>query len=679
MRITEEIVILTLDQESGGFRHALSEHHRRLVIAGAVLMDLSLENRIDTDPERLMLVDPEALNDDLLDPTLADIAGETGTHDTAWWIARTVKRSAEILERAVGRLSDRGVLSRDENGAISLSRLVSRLHRYPTIDGEARDDIETRLFRALFSDDIPDTRDVLIVALAAACNVFEAMLSSEELAEARERIDLLSRLDLIGRTVGDSIRAVPPPPPPASRKARPYEEIPEVPGLPVAGNAFRMTRDLNAFFAACYKRYGPIFRVRAFGRRFIVLAGPEANEFVTKISATHLRSHETYSDFSAATGAQRFIAGMDGPEHLRMRKLLARGFSPKPLEARLDTVHDATRSMVLNWPRGRPLGIRSAMKGIVVEQLGLVSAGVSAADHLDDLSVYLDTLLAVHVGRYWPGFSKRLPRFRRAERRLTAFADEILAAHGPGEHEGREPDLVDTLLEAHRNDPQFMPETDLFPNVLSPFVVGIDTTANVCAFMLYSLLKHPDLLERMRNEVDEMFERGPPTPEGLRNLDVTHRIGMETLRMYPISPSLFRVVSTSFEFEGYRVPAGYRLLVGLAVGHHLPEYFPDPDKFDIERWSRRTPQPRASRAAYAPLGLGRHHCLGNKASEVQVALTMATIVREAEIALDKPQRRPRIRYLPVRHLDDSTEIRILRHRGGTAPASRGDPSVIGGA
>ena len=213
MRITEEIVILTLDQESGGFRHALSEHHRRLVIAGAVLMDLSLENRIDTDPERLLLVNPEALNDDLLDPTLANIAGEAGTHDTAWWIARTAKRSAEILERAVGRLSDRGVLSRDENGTISVSRLVSRLHRYPTIDGEARDDIETRLFRALFGDDIPDPPDVLIVALAAACNVFEAMLSREELAEARERIDLLSRLDLIGRTVGDSIRAVPPPSP----------------------------------------------------------------------------------------------------------------------------------------------------------------------------------------------------------------------------------------------------------------------------------------------------------------------------------------------------------------------------------------------------------------------------------------------------------------------------------
>ncbi|MCY4002131.1 MAG: cytochrome P450 [Rhodospirillales bacterium] len=678
MRITEEIVILALDQESGEFRRGLSEHHRKLVIAGAVLMDLALEDRIDTDLERLLLLDAATLNDDLLDPSLADIAGETETHDTAWWIAHIAKRSDEILERTVGRLTDRGVLSRDENGAIMLSRLVARLRRYPVIDGEARTDIETRIFRTLFGDDIPDHRDVLIVALAAASNVFQTMLSSEELTAARERIDLVSRLDLIGRVVGDSIRAVAPPPPP-SRKVRAYEEIPEVRGLPVAGNVFQMAGDLNEFFTDCYKKYGPIFRVRAFGRRFIVLAGPEANEFVTKISATHLRSHETFSDFSAAVGAQRFITGMDGPDHLRMRKLLARGFSPKPLEARLDTVYDATRNIVLDWPKDRPLGIRSAMQGIVTEQIGLASTGVSATDHVDDLSVYLDTLIAVHVGRYWPGFKKRLPRFRRAERRLKVFVDEILAVHRAEEREGRKPDLIDDLLEMHRSDPQFMPETDLFPNVIAPFVVGIDTSANICAFMLYSLLRRPDLLERMRNEVDEMFDRGPPTPEGLRNLDVTHRIGMETLRMYPIAPSLLRVVCNSFEFEGYRVPAGSKVLVGLSVGHHLPEYFPNPDEFDIERWSRRTPQHRASRAAYAPMGLGRHRCLGSKMSEVQIALTMATIVRETEIVPDKPERRSRIRYLPVRHLDDSAEFRVLRHRGNAAPVSTVDLDATGGA
>lgn len=664
MRVIEEIVILILDRETGTFRHSLSEHRRNLVIAGAVLMDLALENRIDTDPERLRLLDPTPLDDDLLDPILADIAEETEAHDTPWWLARTANQSANaIVETAIGRLSDRGILSRDQNGAVFLARLVARLHRYPTTVGEVRDDVETRMLRALFSDDIPDPRDIPIVALAAACSVFEAILSSEDLAEVRERIALLSRMDLIGRTVGAAVRAVAPPPVLPTSEVRPCEEIPLVPGLPILGNGLQMAGDLNAFFVASYQRYGPIFRVRAPGRRFIVLAGPEANEFVTKISATHLRSFETYVDFNAAGGAHRVVASMDGQEHLRMRKLLAKGYSPKTLEAHLDAVHDLTRGIVAAWPEGRPMGMQSAMRAIVAEQIGWISTGVPAKDYVDDVSVYLDTLVAVNMSHLRPTLAQRLPRFRRAERRLKDFVDNVLAAHEPERRAGEAPDLVDNLLDVHRLDPQFLPETDLFINIVGAFFVGIDTSANVCAFMLYSLLKHPDLMERVRAEVDAMFERGPPTPEGLGSLDVTHRVAMETMRLYPIVPALTRIASNSFEFGGYSVPAGENILVGSSVGSHLPECFPDPERFDIERW---TAPSREVRKAYAPMGLGRHRCLGASLAEQQIALTMATIVRETEIVLEKPDRVPKIRYLPVRHLDDSTEMRVL-HRDTTVP------------
>ena len=91
LRVTEELLLLIMDAENGGIRHSLPAHRRDAVIAGAVLMDLALENRIDTDPERLFLIDPAPVDDDLLDPVLRDIAAETGTHDTAYWISRTAR------------------------------------------------------------------------------------------------------------------------------------------------------------------------------------------------------------------------------------------------------------------------------------------------------------------------------------------------------------------------------------------------------------------------------------------------------------------------------------------------------------------------------------------------------------------------------------------------------------
>ena len=100
-----------------------------------------------------------------------------------------------------------------------------------------------------------------------------------------------------------------------------------------------------------------------------------------------------------------------------------------------------------------------------------------------------------------------------------------------------------------------------------------------------------------------MYKHGSPTPEGMRKLDVTHRVALETLRMYPVIPALTRTVSNSFEFGGYRVPANSQILLGTTVGHHLPEYFPEPEYFDIERYTRDRAEHRQP-GAFAPFGAG---------------------------------------------------------------------------
>ena len=661
LRVTEELLLLIMDAESGDIQHSLPAHQRDAVIAGAVLMDLALENRVDTDAERLFLIDPKPVDDDLLDATLLDIVGATETHDTAYWIARTAGRGSAIRKRALDRLLAHGILVAEANGLVFPSRSVARAHRYPTLDGETREDVRTRVMTTLFSDDIPGPRDVVIIGLAAACRVFESILSREELAEVRERIDAISRLDLMGRTIRESIRTIKPPVPPA-KIARPTEEIPEVPGLPIAGNAFRMAGDIREFLTRSYRQHGPIFRLRAFGHRFIALVGPEANVFLARISGTHLRSHEPYRDFGIAIGAHRVMLNMDGPEHLRMRKLQVHGYSPKTIESNLELAHDVTRRLVDEWRPGQPVGIQRAMQQIVAEQIGLCCTSVSPGEYVDDLIHFLGTIVTVHVTNRLPRQVESLPRFRRAKQRLGELYEEILEAHRPERRAGRQPDFVDDLLEMNRTDPQFLPETDLAANILAPYLVGIDTSASVCAFMLYALLAHPDLLERMTVEVDEMYECGPPTPEGLRKLDVTHRIALETLRMYPVVPAIPRIVSNSFEFGGYEVPAGAQLLLGTTVSHHLPECFPDPERFDIERYSQSEQQHRKP-GAFAPYGVGRHRCLGSGFSEVQIALTMATIVRETELVLDRPERPLKIKLTPAPHPDESLRFRLVRRRG----------------
>ena len=199
LRFVEEVILLLLRDEDGRFVHVPS-WSLDYAIAGGVLMDLAMENRIDTDLEHLILVDATPVGDNLLDPTLADIAaGEK--HDTRYWVERTARSSPEIREEALARLVSAGILEQEEGRFL----WVFRSRRYPAIDGKAEREVKLRIMGTLFSDEIPDPRDVMIICLADACGIFNEILSKRELEQAASRIQQVRRLDLIGQAMSQAI------------------------------------------------------------------------------------------------------------------------------------------------------------------------------------------------------------------------------------------------------------------------------------------------------------------------------------------------------------------------------------------------------------------------------------------------------------------------------------------
>ncbi len=204
LRFPEELMLLILDDENGKFAR-VPDPSLRYALAGGVLMDLAMENRIDTDPKQLVLVDSTPVQDNLLDPTLADISRATETHDARFWVERTAIRSAErIREGSLDRLVERGVLERRDDRFM----WVFRTRRYPVIDDQAEREVKLRIMEILFSDEIPDPRDVVIISLAHACNLFNQILSSRELARVAPRINQVRRLDLIGQATFRAITEI---------------------------------------------------------------------------------------------------------------------------------------------------------------------------------------------------------------------------------------------------------------------------------------------------------------------------------------------------------------------------------------------------------------------------------------------------------------------------------------
>ena len=202
LRFAEELMLLLLDDEGGRFARVPS-WALDYALAGGVLMDLALENRIDTDPENLVLLDSTPVGDSLLDPTLSDIAAGDG-HDARYWVERAAARGPFIREEALSRLVAQGILERRDARFL----WVFKSRRYPTIEGKAEQEVKLRIMGILFSNEIPDPRDVVIISLVNACRIFEHLLSRNELNNLADRIEQLQKLDLIGQAMTQAIRDI---------------------------------------------------------------------------------------------------------------------------------------------------------------------------------------------------------------------------------------------------------------------------------------------------------------------------------------------------------------------------------------------------------------------------------------------------------------------------------------
>jgi hypothetical protein len=203
LTLPEELVLMLLNEENGFF-HQVPGWDLNCAMAGAALAELSLMSRIDTDMDSLFLLDQTETGNPALDPILKKIADEPTRRSAQYWVERLAPHADSVIDLTLDRLVDMDVLEHHEGGFWTLSRNIGNPELFDsTLNGGGVQFVKTRISQAIFHNEIPDPRDVIIICLVNTCDVFRFMFQLDE--EAEERIGFICKMDLLGRSIAAAV------------------------------------------------------------------------------------------------------------------------------------------------------------------------------------------------------------------------------------------------------------------------------------------------------------------------------------------------------------------------------------------------------------------------------------------------------------------------------------------
>ena len=624
LTLLDELVLMLLSEENGYF-YQVPGWDLNCAIIGAVLAELSLISRIDTDIDSLFLLDDTETDDPALDPILKEIAGEETQHNAQYWIERLAPRAETIIDLTLERLVDLDILEYHDGDFWTLSpRAWNTGSTRSDQKGTAFQFVKARISEVIFNNEIPDPRDVIIICLINTCDVFRFIFQLDE--ESEERIELICRMDLIGRSiaaaVSQNIAA------PLLRRSALAKAIPVAPLRELVFNRHIRDGNLNAFFAELAEKHGPVFQIRPPFRKqpITVLAGAETNYWVHRRGRNYLRARDYLEDFEKVYGASGILPALDGADHFRYRKAMSSAYSRARLETHLETLYQQARTYMSNWSVGESLPATRTCRLLVNSQMSPIMISVDSQDLIDDLIEYKTRALSTHVVKVLPKFMLNTPGMRRKKKKISELVERVQSIHTPAQRAGCPRDLADDLLSLHASDPQFLPESNL-GFVFSAALIASVYLGDALGFAVYAMASQPELYNRIQREADVLFADGDPdndayTPEAI---DVTRRFLMETLRLYAIVPMSLRTVMNTCSVEGYELDEGTPVHIAQAATHYMEDFFPDPYKFDIDRYL--PPRNEHLSPGYAPYGLGTHTCLGSRWMELQLAVNLLMIAR----------------------------------------------------
>lgn len=366
-------------------------------------------------------------------------------------------------------------------------------------------------------------------------------------------------------------------------------------------------------------------------------------------------NHPDYIKDVLVTGSQNFMKGLalqrakrllgqglltsEGDFHRRQRRLAQPAFHRARTASYAAVMTDYASRMSRRWQDGAILDVSAEMMRLTLSIVGKTLFDASVEDDAQEvgeaMSVVMDLFNTITI----PFFEllQKLPlpqlrRFDKAKAKLDAIIYRLIEERRQsGKDRG---DLLSMLLLAQdeENDGSRMTDAQLRDEAMTIFLAGHETTANALTWTWYLLSQNPEVEAKLQAEIEDVLGSRLPLFEDMGRLRYTEMVLMESMRLYPPAWAIGRRALNDYEVGGYLIPKQSLVLMSQYVMHHDARYFPEPLRFDPERW---TTEARESRPqfSYFPFGGGPRRCIGEGFAWMEGILLIATLAQHWQMRL----------------------------------------------
>jgi cytochrome P450 len=451
--------------------------------------------------------------------------------------------------------------------------------------------------------------------------------------------------------------------------ASPAPKLPPGP-RPAPVNTYKlMTRPLESLWG-WRQKYGDVFSapMLVFGMG-VYVADPDAIRDMFTGDQSDLLAGEANSPLAPMLG-ERSVLILDGPEHLRQRKLLLPPFGGSNVAGYREVIREVAEREVASWHDGERIVMRNRMRTLTFEVIVRLVFGVTEQARVERMR---KALLAVVDAQLAPMMPERLRvelggrgpwgTFMAHRRAADALIYEEIARRREAADLEERDDVLSILLRARDEDGRAMTDVELRDELITMLLAGHETTATGLAFAFDLLPREPAVLSRLRDELaagDDSY------------LDA---VVSETLRLRPVIDAAERTLTVPREFAGHLLPAGIRVYPAIALVHMRPDLYPEPQRFRPERFL----EDDARSYTWLPFGGGIRRCIGAALAQAEMAEVIRTVVTSVDIEPEHAEREPvviRGITLVPKH-GTPVRIRASRRPGagtGTAGARDGSPA-----